>query len=156
MHSSRIDHITVSRRICVGRGGLHAMHDPLPHKPPAMHATPAMHTTPHQPCIPPCHTCPPAMHTPLPCTPTPAMYAPCHARPPWTEWLTDRCKNITFAGGNKIGDLIATVLSWKQTLRHNVLPNVFDIPWQSAKSQRFFIKCKSLKTVSNTDEVNCW
>ena len=49
---------------------------PLPCTPPAMHA-PTMHA--------PCHTCLPAMHTPS-----------CHARPLWTKWLTDRCRNITY------------------------------------------------------------
>ena len=49
----------------------------------------------HWPLTPPhyaplCHACPPATHVPLPCTPPlPPL--------PWTEWLTDRRKNIIFA-----------------------------------------------------------
>ena len=97
----------------VGGGGMCGMHAPchacpLPHMPPAMHSSPvtyapspAMHTplactapAMHVPCHthPPCHACPPTTHTPLPRTPPP----PCMP-PLWTEWLTDMCKNITFA-----------------------------------------------------------
>ena len=72
--------------ICCG-GHLSCPH-PLPCMPPTTHT--------------PCHACPPATHTPLPCMPLCHACLPCHAfplpcMPPlWTEWLTDRCENITF------------------------------------------------------------
>ena len=59
---------------------------PPPHTPPAMHA--------------PCHTHPlPTMCTHLPAMHAPPCHAhPCHAHPPpWTEFLTHACENITFA-----------------------------------------------------------
>ena len=85
---------------------------PLPCMPPAMHAPPPCmplppcHTCPpatHAPLphMPPCHTCPPAMHAPPPCMPPchacPLPHtSPCHARlPPCGQ--KDTCKNITFA-----------------------------------------------------------
>ena len=66
---------------------------PQPHMPPAaMHVPTTIHA-PHN------HACPPQ-----PCMPPTTMHAPHnHAHTPattppqWTEWLTDRCKNITFA-----------------------------------------------------------
>ena len=86
-----------------------AMHAPHPcHTPPAMHAPlprmppPCMPPPPH---MPPCHICPlprmpPGHACPPTCPPpTSTMHALCpstHASPLWTEWLTDRCKNITF------------------------------------------------------------
>ena len=39
-----------------------------------------------------CHACPPCHTCPLPCTPPPHMYPP---PPPWTEFLTHACENIT-------------------------------------------------------------
>ena len=110
MHSSRMHtacSLTISRRVphtpplppCMPpqpHMPLTTMHAPLqPHTPPCNHAPPAAMHAPWQPCMPPSnhahplatmqapgnHACPPATtHAPL-----------------WTEWLTDRCKNITFA-----------------------------------------------------------
>ena len=75
--------------------------------PPAMHAppphTPPCHTCP-LPCMPPHHTHTPATHAPLTCTPPPCHTCPqpcthplpCTSPPPWTEFLTHACENITF------------------------------------------------------------
>ena len=70
-----------------------AMHTPPPHTPPGTHMSPC-HACP-LPCIPPLpcmlsppHV-PPAMHDPLP-----RMLPP--PTPPWTEFLTHTCENITF------------------------------------------------------------
>ena len=59
---------------------------PLPCMSPNMHVPLTMHA-------PFCHTFPTSLHMPLPLphTPPPTMHVP-----PWPEWLTDRCKNITF------------------------------------------------------------
>ena len=112
--------LTVSCSIC--RGGVHAIHAPLPCMPlpgPPCHA----HSLPHTPsatCA-PCHACPPATHAPLLCPlphmppcrahPTvvhaPTMHAPlqctpsCHTRLPLPRMppcrQTNTCENITFA-----------------------------------------------------------
>ena len=70
-----------------------ATHDPLPHTHPC-HACPLCHASP-----PPCK--PRATHDPLPhthpCHACPPTHAPYHACPPWTEFLTHACENITFA-----------------------------------------------------------
>ena len=117
MHSSRMHTARFS-------GCLSCTHAPLPCTPPCMppfhHACPLcppllpcthapLPCTP--PCMPPfhhaCPLCPPllpfARHTPLPCTPPLCMPplphippSPCIPCPLWTEWLTDRYKNITF------------------------------------------------------------
>ena len=88
-----------------------AIHTPCHACPPAMHVPFAMHA-PH-------HACPPAMHTPCHVHPLPHMpppphmppttHAPHHAYPPplppWTELLTQACKNLfatSFADGNKL------------------------------------------------------
>ena len=80
---------------------------PLPCMPPAMHS-PLLHMPP-LPCTPHWHAQPmpcmsPATHTPLPCMPPYHTHTPLPRTPPppcmpplWTEWLTDMCKNITFA-----------------------------------------------------------
>ena len=82
---------------CSGRLSCHAC------PPPCMH--------PCHACSLPCYACPPAMHAPLPHTPTlPCMpptlthtwplhytYAALHhACPLWTDFLTHACENITF------------------------------------------------------------
>ena len=82
----------------------------LPRMPPS-------HAPPTPPCMPTYHTCPPAAHAPhhtchLPCTSSlpytpppppcmaPSQNAPSHAcpslPPPWAEFLTHACENITF------------------------------------------------------------
>ena len=95
MHSSRMRTARFS-----GRLSCHACPTPLP-------CTPSYHACP-LPCTPSCHACPPchthhahpaATHAPyahlLPCMSP--MHTSCHAcPPPWTEWLTDKRKNITF------------------------------------------------------------
>ena len=73
-----------------------------PHMPPATTHALLQPCMPPQPCTPPNHICPPAtMHAPSqPCMPPCNHACPpatTHTPPPWTEWLTDRCKNITFA-----------------------------------------------------------
>ena len=64
---------------------MHAPHHacPLPCMPPAMHALPCHAHPPPQ--TPPCHACP------LPCMPPLPNMSP----PPWTEFLTHTCDNIT-------------------------------------------------------------
>ena len=88
MHSSRMRTVR-----CSGRLSCHACPLPATHAPTAMHVSLPCMTPPHTPpatyaplpCIPPCHTCPPPPHMPpLPCS------------PPWTEFLTHACENITF------------------------------------------------------------
>ena len=114
MHSSKMRTIH-----CSGHLSCHACPPPATHATSAMHAPLCtMHThchvcppphhacpLPHMPlchacplpsCTPPCHTCPPAMHNPLPYTPTTHAHA-CHACPPrHVDRMTDACENITF------------------------------------------------------------
>ena len=76
---------------------------PLQCMPPSSPRVPLPPCTPLRYACPPFATHPPLYHTcpSLPCMPSPLCHAChpplCHARPAlWTEWLTDRCKNITF------------------------------------------------------------
>ena len=74
----------------------------MPPTPP--HPVPTTHAP--LPCMSPCHTWPPSpctpptLHASLPHMPPPHTHPATHPLPhmpaPWTEWLTDRCKNIAF------------------------------------------------------------
>ena len=87
-------------QLCMPPTTMHASHNhacpPQPYMPPCNHAFPP------QPCMPPTTTPAPHNHAcpPQPCTPPCNHICPpatTHAPHLWTEWLTDRCKNIIFA-----------------------------------------------------------